>query len=217
MPDGPAASLLLRVLTPAFKALTAKAAIAGLAECMESLGGVGYLDSSSPLDIGTNIGRLYRDASVLSIWEGTTDVMADDTIRVLKGKGGAEVIATLEIWVSAALGTWKDPQKRVSKECFDAVEDFWRKFIADIKAKETNELALRGRKIMEDLGWIFSANLLIEDAASDNDEVACEVARRWVSTKTKSTEEIKWQKLVEWDRRIVFGGHERKTLVNAKL
>lgn len=32
---------LLRLLTPMAKALTARAAIAGLAECMESLGGVG--------------------------------------------------------------------------------------------------------------------------------------------------------------------------------
>ena len=81
-----AAGLLLIILTPVVKALTAKSAIAGLAGCMESLGGVGYLDSLSPSDIETNIARLYRDVNVLSIWEGTTDVMADDTIRVLEGQ-----------------------------------------------------------------------------------------------------------------------------------
>ena len=67
MPKEEAATSLLRVLTPMTKALTAKAAISGLAECMESLGGVGYR-----FDFATryrnNIARLYRDANVLSIW-----------------------------------------------------------------------------------------------------------------------------------------------------
>lgn len=65
-------SNLLRLLTPAVKGITAKKAIAGLAECMESLGGVGYLENE---DMQFNIARLYRDANVLSIWEGTTDMM----------------------------------------------------------------------------------------------------------------------------------------------
>ena len=35
----------LRLLTPVAKGVAAKKAIAGLAECMESLGGVGYLEN----------------------------------------------------------------------------------------------------------------------------------------------------------------------------
>ena len=65
--------------------MTAKPAIAGLAECLESLVGICCLDSSLPMDIGTNIACLYRDANVLSLREGTTDVKADDVIRILKG------------------------------------------------------------------------------------------------------------------------------------
>ena len=59
-----AVQLLLRVLTPVMKALTAKAAIAGLAECMESMGGPGYLENE---DMTFSIARLFRDANVLSI------------------------------------------------------------------------------------------------------------------------------------------------------
>ena len=97
--DNRKARSLLRVLTPVVKAMTAKAAIAGLAECIKSLCSVGYLDSSSPLDIETKIARLYGDADVLSIWEGTTDVMAKDMIRALKGQGGAEDLAALSVWI----------------------------------------------------------------------------------------------------------------------
>lgn len=58
------ATLRLSVLTPVAKALKTKSAIAGLAERMESLRGVGYLDSTSPSDIVTDIARLYRDTNV---------------------------------------------------------------------------------------------------------------------------------------------------------
>ena len=78
LPEPISAPLLLRLLTPVIKGLTAKASIAGLNECMESLGGVGYLENE---DVELNIARLFRDACVLSIWEGTTDVMATDVLR----------------------------------------------------------------------------------------------------------------------------------------
>jgi hypothetical protein len=213
VPDAPAAVLLLRVLTPVIKALTAKSAIAGLAGCMESLGGVGYIDSSSPLDIGANIARLYRDANVLSIWEGTTDVMADDTIRVLKGNKGAEVIIILERWVDAALGRWENPSNGVVADCCIPVSECWKSWVADIKGAKSERLTLRGREIMKNLGWIVSAILLVEDAMRDGDEVAWEVARRWVSKKAgvRGAEAAGWENCVEWDRRIVFGGGDKSS------
>ena len=53
--------LLLRILTPIMKARTAKSAILGLQECMESLGGVGYLENEEMQQI--NVARLFRDAN----------------------------------------------------------------------------------------------------------------------------------------------------------
>jgi alkylation response protein AidB-like acyl-CoA dehydrogenase len=64
IPDPSKAEHLLRLLTPVAKGVTAKKAIAGLAECMESLGGVGYLENE---DMQFNITRLYRDTNALSI------------------------------------------------------------------------------------------------------------------------------------------------------
>ena len=48
--------LILRLLTPLAKMTTAKVSIAGLAECMESLGGLGYLENEDP---ALNIARLF--------------------------------------------------------------------------------------------------------------------------------------------------------------
>ena len=185
------------------KALTAKAAISGLAECMESLGGVGYLDSSSPLDIATNIARLYRDANVLSIWEGTTDVMAEDTIRVLKGKSGPEVVRALGTWIRGV------PAKiRVRGSLgYDLITETWDTLAADIRDKSAEHLTLRGREVLEVLAWLVCAVLLDLDATSDEDEIAVLVAERWVEKSKQKTKQISRSidKIVRENRKIVFG------------
>ena len=55
------AQVLLRLLTPVTKALTAKASISGLQEAIEALGGVGYLENEESQII--NIARLFRDTN----------------------------------------------------------------------------------------------------------------------------------------------------------
>jgi len=80
-------ALLLRVLTPVAKLVTGKQAVAGSTEALETFGGAGYLED-------TGIPVLVRDAQVLPVWEGTTNVLALDTLRALRAEGSfAAVIA----------------------------------------------------------------------------------------------------------------------------
>ncbi len=72
---------LMRALTPIAKLTTAKQAVAIASEAIESCGGAGYVED-------TGLPTLLRDAQVLPIWEGTTNVLSLDTVRAL-GKGGA--------------------------------------------------------------------------------------------------------------------------------
>lgn len=55
---------------------------------------------------------------------------------------------------------------------------------------------------------VVCAVSLVEDAASDGDQVACEVAKRWIGEQSESDKmnEERWKTDIEWDRRIVFGG-----------
>ncbi|HWG91898.1 MAG TPA: acyl-CoA dehydrogenase family protein, partial [Candidatus Thermoplasmatota archaeon] len=79
------AGRLLRVLTPCAKAMTAKLAVRAASEACEMLGGVGYIEEYvTP--------RLLRDAQVLPIWEGTTNVQLLEFLRALE-KGGVEAFA----------------------------------------------------------------------------------------------------------------------------
>jgi acyl-CoA dehydrogenase len=65
---------LLRGLTPMTKLATARWAVASAAEVMEAIGGVGYCEDSG-------IPALVRNAHVLPIWEGTTNVLSLDLLR----------------------------------------------------------------------------------------------------------------------------------------
>ena len=79
--------LLFRVGTSLVKLYTAKMAVAYASEAIEAFGGQGYMED-------TGIPRLLRDAQVLPIWEGTTNVLSLDTLRVLaKNPDVAEAFA----------------------------------------------------------------------------------------------------------------------------
>ncbi len=67
---------LLRLLTPIMKLTTAKQAVAVASEVLECFGGAGYVED-------TGLPLLLRDSQVLPIWEGTTNVLALDTLRAL--------------------------------------------------------------------------------------------------------------------------------------
>lgn len=68
--------LLLRLLTPVMKLTTAKQAVMVASEALEAFGGAGYVED-------TGLPVLLRDAQVLPIWEGTTNVLSLDVLRAL--------------------------------------------------------------------------------------------------------------------------------------
>jgi acyl-CoA dehydrogenase len=79
------AAQLLRILTPMVKAVTGKLAVPCVSEAMELIGGNGYIEDS-PMP------RLLRDAQVLPIWEGTTNILVLDALRVMHKEGTQELL-----------------------------------------------------------------------------------------------------------------------------
>jgi putative acyl-CoA dehydrogenase len=65
-----------RLMTPAAKLWVCKRAIECTGEAMELLGGNGYVEDGV-------LARLYREAPVNSIWEGSGNVMALDVLRAI--------------------------------------------------------------------------------------------------------------------------------------
>jgi acyl-CoA dehydrogenase len=78
--------LCLRLLTPVAKLATARQAVAGASEALEGFGGAGYVeDTGLPVHL--------RNAQVLSIWEGTTNVLSLDVLRAVAREGALDAWA----------------------------------------------------------------------------------------------------------------------------
>lgn len=73
-------SAVLRILTPLAKLYTAKQVVSVSSEVLEAFGGAGYVED-------TGLPALLRDSQVLSIWEGTTNVLSLDVLRSMAKEG----------------------------------------------------------------------------------------------------------------------------------
>ena len=76
---------LRRVLTPIAKLLTGKQVVQVVSEAIEAFGGAGYVED-------TGLPVLLRDAQVLPIWEGTTNVLSLETLRAIEAAGGLALL-----------------------------------------------------------------------------------------------------------------------------
>ncbi len=68
---------LLNLIHPLAKLMTGKQAVAITSEVLECIGGSGYVED-------TGLPELFRDAQVLPIWEGTTNVLSLEVLRALR-------------------------------------------------------------------------------------------------------------------------------------
>lgn len=82
-------TLVLRMLTPIIKALTAKFSVFAASECLELIGGIAYIEEHV-------MPRMLRDAQVLPIWEGTTNIQSLDLLRVFSKDNISAILTELE-------------------------------------------------------------------------------------------------------------------------
>ena len=160
---------LLRFLIPVAKLYTAKRAIAVASETIEAFGGAGYVEDSG-------IPRLLRDAQVLSIWEGTTNVLSLDTLRAM------ERTNALSSWTAdvrqrlgaIATGDLRSAKERVA-DALQRVEKY-----ADLAAASGEEFQQTGaRAFSYSIARIEAATLLIEHATASTDRAEIAAAQRW--------------------------------------
>jgi putative acyl-CoA dehydrogenase len=76
-PEDPLERAWRRIITPAAKFWICKRALEFTGECMEVWGGNGYVENAP-------MARMYREAPVNSIWEGSGNVMCLDVLRAIE-------------------------------------------------------------------------------------------------------------------------------------
>jgi putative acyl-CoA dehydrogenase len=159
--------MLLRLLTPVAKLYTAKQAIAFVSEVLECFGGQGYIED-------TGLPSLLRDCQVLSIWEGTTNVLSLDVLRVIENPGILEVLAAD---IKYRLGCLQRPELAAQGAGIQrALEDVlaWPK----TAAKSGRDILESGaRRFAFSVARIYTATLLA--GAVQGGQVNEDVLRRW--------------------------------------
>jgi putative acyl-CoA dehydrogenase len=142
--------LLLRALVPLTKLLTAKQAIHVVSEALECFGGAGYVE-----DVG--VASMLRDVQVLSIWEGTTNVLALDLLRAEKREGGLSMLLKTLQGRCEALGTSGLAHQEVAPRV--------QRLLQDVSSLRAEDVEGEARVVAIRAGQLFQAVLLGEAAA----------------------------------------------------
>jgi putative acyl-CoA dehydrogenase len=121
-----------------------------VAEALEVLGGNGYVEESG-------LPRLYRQAPLNSVWEGSGNVIALDVLRSLGSRSASLAAVTAEL----ELARGADPR-------FDAA-------VTRLHAElgEANQLPLRARRIAGQLALCLQASLLLRHAPAAVADAFC--------------------------------------------
>ncbi|XP_040272629.1 acyl-CoA dehydrogenase family member 11-like isoform X1 [Bufo bufo] len=164
---------LLRLLTPITKLFTGKQAIAVISEGLECFGGQGYMED-------TGLPAMLRDAQVLTIWEGTTNVLSLDVLRsVVKSQG--QVLSAFfssaqeKLEASSNIPSLSQSTSRLL-QALQNLKDFTKK--AGIRGNGFMELA--GRDFAYSLAKIYIGCLFVDHAAwagATESDAYC--AKRW--------------------------------------
>jgi alkylation response protein AidB-like acyl-CoA dehydrogenase len=159
----------LRIVAPLAKLGTGKLAVRSASEYLECFGGAGYIED-------TGIPALLRDAQVLPIWEGTTNVLAMDVLRaVVREDAARPLLARLDAAADLAPAL-ADPLRSATAQVREALAAVVADPYAVAVMAGARGLALR-------LANTLAAALLIEQAASGDPvaEVAAQLwSRRWL-------------------------------------
>ncbi len=162
-------AVLLRLLTPVMKLATGKQAVAVASEVLESFGGAGYVED-------TGLPVLLRDSQVLPIWEGTTNVLALDTLRALRG---GESMKQFELMVTRCLENIGDPQLTGAVRIARTSLDHATSWLAEAERLGQPALEAGARRFSLTLGRTMELALLIKHAQWSNDRYAMTSARRF--------------------------------------
>lgn len=137
--DDPAEKAIRRLLTPAAKYLICKLGAGFGQECMEVLGGNGYVEDFP-------LARIYREMPLNSIWEGSGNVMCLDVLRAVAREPDAvsHLMRSLERGMDSRL---------------DAA-------IADVEAAlmDPTDAQWRARSVVEQLVRCVQGSLLLQGA-----------------------------------------------------
>jgi putative acyl-CoA dehydrogenase len=140
--DNRHAATLRRLGTALAKYYVCKRAPVTVGEALECLGGNGYVEESI-------LPRLYREAPLNSIWEGSGNINALDVLRILRRQP-----ESLAAWREEIAPALREP--RIAAEAERLARDL----------RDPNMTEARGREVSERMALLWQAALLVAHAPS---------------------------------------------------
>ncbi|XP_030635679.1 acyl-CoA dehydrogenase family member 11 [Chanos chanos] len=151
---------LLRLLTPVAKLYTGKQAVAVLSEGLECFGGQGYIED-------TGLPMMLRDAQVLSIWEGTTNVLALDVLRSIAKSSGRVLEAFFSDAKTRLSVAASVPALTPAVQALGEALSRLGEFVQASSHKPTATMELAARDLAFSLARVYMGALLVDHAAWD--------------------------------------------------
>ncbi|GAA4610569.1 hypothetical protein GCM10023107_97100 [Actinoplanes octamycinicus] len=149
-PRRPGRAGVTRLAIPVGKFWVCKRQPAVVGEALECLGGNGYVEDSG-------LPRLYRDAPLNSIWEGSGNVQALDVLRALHRSPDS-----LEVFLAEAAAA-----SGADRRLDEAVREL-RGQLAD-----QSELEVRARRVVERMALVLQGSLLVRHAPAAVADAFC--------------------------------------------
>ncbi len=139
-----------RLATAVLKYWLCKRSPVHAAEALECLGGNGYVEE-------WGMARLYREAPLNSIWEGSGNVQCLDALRAIRKSPESLAALFAEIW-----------EARGGDHRLDIYVNELR-----VQIERTDDLEVRARRLVERLALALQASLLVRHAPADIADAFC--------------------------------------------
>lgn len=145
---------VLRLLTPLAKLYTAKQAIALSSEALEAFGGAGYIED-------TGLPQLLRNAQVLSIWEGTTNILSLDALRAIHRENAGEAfLADMHHRLDQIANPQLLPAKNTTQDAVQTLQNYMHSMIQ----MSDEEQQIGARQFAFAMTQTYIASLLLDYA-----------------------------------------------------
>jgi acyl-CoA dehydrogenase len=158
--DDTAAYQLMRLLIPIAKYRTARMAVDTASYAMEVLGGNGYVS-------GFVTERFFRDAQVLPIWEGPSNVLSLDVLRALERESAAEALLP---YVQEKLDAVEHPHLEPLAEEVEAAFGDLQRGLGALAAEDGDYAQYQAKKLADLIFDVVTGALLLADAQAAIDD-----------------------------------------------
>ena len=143
---------LLRIITPMAKWWSAEQSVYSVRECMELMGGNGYIEDFV-------MPKLFRDVNVLPIWEGSGNIIVLDMLRASRKSRGMEVV--FDIIRDAA-----DQSGEYGELISDRLTEIYRVWQDLKESEERDRIEATAKPLFRELILLFQMALLIKEGES---------------------------------------------------